>query len=226
VLLRETDGKIHEPMERLTIDVPEEHVGAITQLISERKGRLADMVNNGTGWVRLEYSVPARGLIGFRTRFLTDTRGTGLIHHTFESYEPWVGDIRTRSTGSLVADRAGMTTGHAIGKLEDRGALFCAPGEAVYEGMIVGENSRAEDLDVNVVREKKLTNMRSANSDVLVTLTPPRKMSLEEALEFIREDECVEVTPGPVRLRKTVLHAGERHTLKGKAKQLDSSLTQ
>ena len=218
VLLRDIDGKLHEPFERVTIDVPEEHVGAITQLISERRGSMADMVNHGTGWVRIEYLVPARGLIGFRTRFLTDTRGTGIIHHNFEAYHPWAGEIRTRTTGSLVADRPGATTAFAIAKLEDRGQLFCGPGEEVYEGMIVGENSRQDDLDINVVREKKLTNMRSSTADVLVQLTPPRKLSLEEALEFIREDECVEATPETVRLRKVILHAGERQSARAKAR--------
>jgi GTP-binding protein len=218
VLLKTVDGDLQEPIERVTIDVPEEHVGAITQLISERLGRMEDMVNHGTGWVRIEYLVPARGLIGFRTRFLTDTRGTGIIHHNFECYDSWRGAIRTRGTGSIVADRPGPTTGYAIGKLEDRGSLFVAPGEDVYEGMIVGENSRAEDMNVNVVREKKLTNMRSSTSDVLVTLTPPRKLSLEEALEFIREDECVEVTPDVIRLRKVELSASRRQSSDAKAR--------
>ncbi|MBW3606900.1 MAG: translational GTPase TypA, partial [Actinobacteria bacterium] len=210
VLLREVDGAVHEPVERLTIDVPEDHVGAVTQLLSERRGRMVDMVNHGTGWVRIEYLVPARGLIGFRTRFLTDTRGTGILHHNFETYEPWAGEIRTRSTGSLVADRPGPATGYAIGKLEDRGSLFVSPGEEVYEGMIVGENARSDDLDVNAVKEKHLTNHRSSTADELVRLVPPRKLSLDQALEFLREDECIEVTPNVVRLRKVALDQTSR----------------
>ena len=215
VVTREIDGTLHEPTERLTIDVPEEHVGAVTQLLGERKARMENMTNHGTGWVRLDYIVAARGLIGFRTEFLTETRGTGLLHHVFEGYEPWMGELRTRTTGSVVADRRGPTTAYAITALQERTSLFVAPGTEVYEGMIVGENPRNEDMDVNICREKKLTNVRAAASDDTVRLTPPKKLSLEQALEFIAADECVEVTPANVRLRKTQLDAGERaRTLK------------
>ncbi len=210
VVTREIDGKVQEPVERLTIDVPEEFMGVVTQLIALRKGRLENMVNHGTGWVRMEYLVPARGLIGFRTEFLTETRGTGLLHHVFDRYEPWYGDLRTRPTGSLVADRRGPATSYALLNLQDRGTLFIPPGAEVYEGMIVGENSRAEDIDVNPTKEKKLTNMRSSTAEELVRLIPHKQMSLEQALEFIKEDECVEVTPATVRLRKVVLDASER----------------
>ena len=196
VVTREIDGKVHEPVERVAIDAPEEYVGVLTQLLALRKGRMEQMVNHGTGWVRLEYLVPARGLIGFRTEFLTETRGTGILHHVFDRYEPWYGDLRTRPSGSLVADRQGPTTGFAISNLQERGTLFVGPGVGVYEGMIVGENARSEDMDVNATKEKKLTNMRSSTADELVRLIPPRPLSLEQALEFIREDECVEVTPG------------------------------
>ena len=202
-----------EPMERLAIDVPEEYSGVVIQALGLRKGRMETMVNHGTGWVRLEYLVPARGLIGFRTEFLTETRGTGQLHHVFEGYEPWHGDLRTRPTGSLVADRTGQVTGYAVLGLQERGELFVAPGAEVYEGMIVGVNARAEDLDVNAVREKKLTNVRSSYGDELVRLVPPRALSLEQALEFIREDECVEVTPANVRLRKQVLDRSRRQSL-------------
>jgi GTP-binding protein len=212
VVTREIDGKIHEPVERLAIDAPEDYVGVITQLLALRKGRMEHMVNHGTGWVRMEYLVPARGLIGFRTEFLTETRGTGILHHVFEGYEPWHGELRTRPTGSLVADRRGPTTAFALFNLQERGQLFVAPGVEVYEGMVVGENARAEDLDVNPTKEKKLTNMRSSTSDELVRLIPPRPLSLEQALEFIREDECVEVTPSNVRLRKVELTAQKRAT--------------
>ena len=210
VVTRVIDGKIHEPVERLTIDAPEDFMGVITQLIALRKGRLENMVNHGTGWVRMEYLVPARGLIGFRTEFMTETRGTGLLHHVFDRYEPWHGELRTRPTGSLVADRRGPTTNYALLNLQDRGNMFVGPGIEVYEGMIVGENARSEDMDVNPTKEKKLTNMRSSTSDELVRLIPPKHMSLEQALEFIREDECVEVTPHTVRLRKVILDANER----------------
>ncbi len=210
VVTREVDGKVHEPVERMTIDVPEEFVGVVTQLLALRKGRMEEMVNHGTGWVRMDYLVPARGLVGFRTEFLTETRGTGIAHHVFERYEPWHGDIRTRPTGALVADRTGPVTGFACAQMQERGTLFVAPGDEVYEGMIVGENSRADDLDVNAVREKHLTNMRSANADVLVRLVPPKVFGLDQALEFLREDECVEVTPQSVRLRKTELAATPR----------------
>jgi GTP-binding protein len=212
VVTREIDGKRHEPVERLAIDAPEEYVGVITQLLALRKGRLAQMVNHGTGWVRMEYLVPARGLIGFRTEFLTETRGTGILHHVFDGYEPWHGDLRMRPTGSLVADRAGAATSFALLNLQERGQLFIAPGAEVYEGMVVGENARAEDLDVNATKEKKLTNMRSSTAEELVRLIPPRPLSLEQALELIREDECVEVTPSFIRLRKVELAAQKRQT--------------
>jgi len=205
VVVREIDGRRHEPVERLTIDIPEEYVGVVTQLLALRKGRMEQMVNHGTGWVRMDYLVPARGLIGFRTEFLTETRGTGLLHHVFDRWEPWAGDMRLRPTGSLVADRRGKTASFAMFNLQERGALFVEPGEDVYEGMIVGENARAEDLDVNAVKEKHLTNIRSSTADVLVRLVPPRRLSLDQALEFVREDECVEVTPHAVRLRKVLL---------------------
>jgi GTP-binding protein len=210
VVVREIDGKAHEPVERMTIDVPEEYVGVVTQLLALRRGRMEQMVNHGTGWVRMDYLVPARGLIGFRTEFLTETRGTGLLHHVFDRWEPWAGDLRLRPTGSLVADRRGQTASFALFNLQERGTLFVEPGAEVYEGMIVGENARAEDLDVNACKEKHLTNMRSSTSDVLVRLVPPRLLSLDQALEFVREDECVEVTPGSVRLRKAELEAVAR----------------
>jgi GTP-binding protein len=210
VLTREIDGTIHEPTERLTIDVPEEHVGSVTQLLGERKAKMEDMSNHGTGWVRLDYVVPARALIGFRTEFLTETRGTGMLHHVFDGYIPWAGEIRTRTKGSIVADRTGETTGYAIAALQERSALYVAPGVKVYEGMVVGENPRNEDMDVNIVREKKQTNIRTQSSDDTIRLTPPRLFSLEQALETIADDECVEVTPETVRMRKTVLDAGER----------------
>jgi GTP-binding protein len=210
VVTREIKGSLHEPVERLSIDVPEDFLGQVTQMMALRKGRMEQMVNHGTGWVRLEYLVPARGLIGFRTEFLTETRGTGIMHSVFDGYEPWFGEIKTRPTGSLVADRAGSTGTYALLKLQDRGALFIAPGTMVYEGMIVGENSRAEDLDVNAVREKQLTNVRSSTAEATVKLVPHRQLSLDQALEFVRADECVEVTPDSVRLRKLVLPAVER----------------
>jgi GTP-binding protein len=210
VLTREIDGKVHEPVERLSIDIPDEHVGAVTQLLAGRKGRMEQMTNHSTGWVRMEYLVPARGLIGFRTEFLTETRGTGLLHHVFDRWEPWAGDLRTRSTGSLVADRRGKSAGYALFSLQDRGTLFVGPGEEVYEGMIVGENARADDLDVNAIKEKHQTNVRAASADLLVRLTPATRLSLENALEFVREDECVEVTPESVRLRKVVLDTTTR----------------
>src|SRR5205807_6122418 len=194
VTRRDDAGRLLEPMERVSIDVPEDYLGVVTQLLALRKGRLEHMVNHGTGWVRMEYLVPARGLIGFRTEFLTETRGTGLLHSVFEGYEPWAGELRTRPTGSLVADRRGMTTSFALLNLQERGSMFVGPGVEVYEGMIVGENSRSEDMDVNPTKEKKLTNMRSSTADELVRLIPPRELSLEQALEFIREDECAEVT--------------------------------
>ncbi len=205
VLVREIDGRKHEPVERLSIDVPEEHVGAITQLLAGRKGRLEQMVNHETGWVRMEYLVPARGLIGLRTEFLTETRGTGVMHHVFEGWERWAGDLRLRPTGSIIADRRGKSAGYALIGLQDRGTLFIGPGEEVYEGMIIGENARAEDMDVNATKEKQQTNMRAAAADVLERMAPPKLLSLEAAVEFLREDECVEVTPESVRLRKVEL---------------------
>src|SRR5207302_10594964 len=195
VLTRELDGRKHEPVERVSIDVPEDYIGVVTQMLVLRKGRLQQMVNHGTGWARMEYLVPARGLIGFRTEFLTETRGTGILHHVFEGWEPWHGELRTRPTGSLVADRRGPATGYAVQALQERGSLFVGPGDELYEGMVVGENSRAEDLDVNASKPKKLTNMRAASAEELVRLIPPRPLSLEQALEFIRDDEAVEVTP-------------------------------
>ncbi|GAA0741805.1 translational GTPase TypA [Dactylosporangium roseum] len=210
VVTREINGKVHEPTERLTIDAPEEYLGAITQLLATRKGRMEQMVNHGTGWIRMEWLVPARGLIGFRTEFLTDTRGTGILHHVFESYEPWYGELRTRATGSLVADRAGVATPFAMMNLQERGSLFIEPTTEVYEGMIVGENSRADDMDVNITKEKKLTNMRSSAADETEKLIPPRKLSLEQALEFCREDECVEITPAAIRIRKVMLDQKDR----------------
>ena len=218
VVTREIDGKKHEPVERLTIDVPEDYVGVVTQLLGLRKGRLEQMVNHGTGWVRMEYLVPARGLIGFRTEFLTETRGTGLLHHVFEKYEPWFGELRTRPTGSLVSDRKGAVTAYACFGLQERGTLFVAPGTDVYEGMIVGENARSDDMDVNVVREKKLTNVRSSTGDELERLIPAKQLSLEQALEFCREDECVEVTPSHVRIRKVLLTKTDRDRARAKAK--------
>jgi GTP-binding protein len=210
VVTRVVDGKVHEPVERLTIDAPEEYLGTITQLLAVRKGRMEQMTNHGTGWVRMEFLVPARGLIGFRTEFLTDTRGTGIAHHVFEGYEPWAGELRTRNSGSLVSDRAGAATGYAMTNLQERGVMFVEPTTEVYEGMIIGENSREDDMDVNITREKKQTNVRASSSDNFEKLIPPRKLSLEQCLEFCREDECVEVTPQTVRIRKVVLDAGQR----------------
>jgi GTP-binding protein len=210
VIVREIDGEAHEPVERLAIDVPEEHVGAVTQLLAARKGRLDHMANHSTGWVRMDYLVPARGLIGLRTEFLTETRGAGLMHHVFDRWEPWAGELRTRPTGSLVADRRGASASYALLSLQDRGTMFVGPGEEVYEGMIVGENARADDLDVNAIKEKQQTNMRAASADVLVRLSPPKQLSLEAALEFLRDDECLEVTPDSVRLRKLELDKTKR----------------
>jgi GTP-binding protein len=210
VVTRHLDGVLQEPVERVAIDAPEDYLGVISQLLALRKGRLVELVNHGTGWIRMEYVVPARGLIGFRTEFLTETRGTGQLHHVFEGYEPWHGELRTRPTGSLVADRRGPTTNFALLNLQERGSMFVGPGEDVYEGMIVGENARAEDMDVNPTKEKKLTNMRQSTAEELVRLIPKRELSLEQALEFIREDECVEVTPRIVRLRKAMLGQQER----------------
>ena len=218
VVTREIGGRTHEPVERLTIDVPDDYVGVVTQLLGLRRSRLEQLVNHGTGWVRMEYLVPARGLIGFRTEFLTETRGTGLMHHVFEAYEPWAGELRTRPTGSLVADRSGLVTAYASFALQERGTLFVAPGTEVYEGMIVGENSRADDMDVNPTREKKLTNVRSSTGDELERLIPARVMSMEQALEFCRGDECLEVTPAAVRIRKVVLSATERARSRSRAR--------
>ncbi len=210
VVTKEIDGKRHEPVELLAVDVPEEYMGAVTTMIATRKGRMSNMVNHGTGWVRLEYLVPARGLIGFRTEFLTETRGTGMLHHVFDRYEPWFGDIRVRPTGSLVADRQGDVRTYALVNLQERGTLIVSPGDRVYEGMIVGENSRGDDMDVNPTKEKKQTNMRASGSDHTVPLVPPRALSLDTALEFIADDECVEVTPHDIRLRKLALTQIER----------------
>jgi GTP-binding protein len=210
VLTREIDGRVHEPVERLAIDVPDDYVGVVTQLVALRKGRLEQMVNHGTGWVRMEYLVPARGLIGFRTEFLTETRGTGLLHHVFDRWEPWAGELRNRPTGALVADRDGVAAQFALMNLQERGTLFVGPGDPLYEGMIVGENARADDLDVNASKEKHLTNIRSSTADVLVRLVPHRRLSLDQALELLRSDECAEVTPEAVRLRKVVLGKVDR----------------
>ncbi len=219
VVTREVDGKLHEPVERLTIDCPEEYLGTITQLLAVRRGRMEQMTNHGTGWVRMEFLVPARGLIGFRTEFLTDTRGTGITHHVFEGYEPWFGEISTRPTGSLVADRSGAATTYAMFNLQERGALFVEPTTEVYEGMIVGENSRSDDMDVNITKEKKLTNVRSSTAEELERLIPPRRLSLEQSLEFCREDECVEVTPEAVRIRKLVLDQNDRAKTAARARR-------
>jgi GTP-binding protein len=218
VVTREVDGKIHEPVEHVTIDIPEDYLGVVTQLLALRKGRMEQMVNHGTGWVRLEYLVPARGLIGFRTEFLTETRGTGMLHHVFDRYEPWHGALRTRPTGSLVSDRRGITNTFALMNLQERGQMLVGPGVEVYEGMIVGENARSDEMDVNPTKEKKLTNMRAAGSDNTERLVPPRPMSLEQALEFIADDECVEVTPDNIRLRKVVLDQSIRGRARANAK--------
>ncbi|MEK4243188.1 translational GTPase TypA [Janibacter sp. FSL W8-0316] len=210
VVTKEVDGKVHEPVERLTIDTPEEYLGAITQVLAARKGRMEQMTNHGTGWIRMEFLVPSRGLIGFRTEFLTETRGAGIAHHVFEGYEPWFGAITTRVSGSLVADRSGPVTSYAMVNLQERGSLFTEPGTEVYEGMIVGENSRADDMDVNITKEKKLTNVRASSADNFEKVVPPRKLSLEQSLEFCREDECVEVTPDAIRIRKVELDANLR----------------
>jgi GTP-binding protein len=210
VVTREIAGRVHEPVERVVIDVPEEHLGTVTQLLAVRKGLLEQMVNHGSGWVRMDYLVPARALVGFRTEFLTETRGTGVLHQVFDRYEPWYGELRTRTTGSLVADRRGVTTAYALMSLQERGELFVEPGVEVYEGMIVGECARADDIDVNPTKEKKLTNHRAAGSDDLVRLAPPRGVSLEQALELIATDEVVEVTPHRVRLRKAILDGHAR----------------
>ncbi|GAA3360092.1 translational GTPase TypA [Streptomyces antimycoticus] len=219
VVTREIEGKLHEPIERITIDVPEEHMGAVTQLMGTRKGRMDNMSNHGSGWVRMEFIVPSRGLIGFRTEFLTATRGTGIAHSIHEGHEPWFGELKTRNNGSLVADRSGAVTAFAMTNLQERGVLFTSPGTEVYEGMIVGENSRSDDMDVNITKEKKLTNMRSSTADVTESLVPPRLLSLEQSLEFCRDDECVEVTPETVRIRKVVLDQKERARTAARAKR-------
>ncbi len=221
VVTREIDGKVHEPVDHLTIDVPEEYFGVVSQLLALRKGRMEQMVNHGSGWVRLEYRIPARGLIGFRTEFMTETRGTGMLHHVFDRWEPWAGEIRHRANGSLVADRRGPTTGYALVALQDRGVMFLGPGVEVYEGMIVGANSRSEDMDINPTKEKKLTNMRASSSDNFEKLIPHRQLSLEQALELIADDECVEVTPTSVRVRKAVLDAQTRGRTRKREKALD-----
>ncbi|MGG2458505.1 translational GTPase TypA [Streptomyces sp. RGM 3693] len=218
VVTKEVDGKTYEPVERMTIDVPEEHMGAVTQLMGVRKGRMDNMSNHGSGWVRMEFVVPSRGLIGFRTEFLTNTRGTGIAHSIHEGHEPWFGTLTTRNNGSLVADRSGAVTAFAMTNLQERGVLFTDPGTEVYEGMIVGENSRSDDMDVNITKEKKLTNMRSSSADSFEAIVPPRKLSLEQSLEFCRDDECVEVTPEAVRIRKVVLDQKERGRSASRAK--------
>ncbi|MFC4336323.1 translational GTPase TypA [Salininema proteolyticum] len=218
VVTQEIDGKLHEPFENLTVDVPEEHMGSVTQLLAVRKGRNTQMINHGTGWVRMEWLIPARGLIGFRTEFLTVTRGTGIAHHVFEGYEPWAGAIKTRQTGSLVSDRTGKATSYAMYNLQERGTLFVSPTTEVYEGMVVGENSRPDDMDINITKEKKLTNVRSAAADEAERLVPPKNLSLEQALEFCRGDEAVEVTPEKIRIRKVILDQKERGRLTSRAK--------
>ncbi|HET6358197.1 translational GTPase TypA [Streptomyces sp.] len=219
VVTKEINGKLHEPIERMTIDSPEEHLGAITQLMATRKGRMETMTNHGSGWIRMEWIVPSRGLIGFRTEFLTQTRGTGIAHSIFEGHEPWFGELRTRNNGSLVADRSGSVTPFAMINLQERGVIFVEAGTEVYEGMIIGENSRADDMDVNITKEKKLTNMRAASADNTENVVPPRKLSLEQSLEFCRDDECIEVTPETVRIRKVVLDQKERGRTASRAKR-------
>ena len=210
VVTKTIDGKVYEPMEHMIIDVPEEHLGAVTQLMAARKGRMENMANHGTGWVRMEFAVPARGLIGFRTQFLTETRGAGISSSYSIEHEPWAGEIEYRTNGSLIADRAGVVTPYAMINLQERGTFFVEPTSEVYEGMIVGMNSRADDMEVNITKEKKLTNMRSSTADNFENLTPPKKLTLEESLEFAREDECVEVTPEAIRIRKVILDSNER----------------
>jgi GTP-binding protein len=218
VVTRLVDGAVHEPVERVSVDVPEDYLGVVTQLLALRKGAMVEVVNHGTGWVRLEYRVPSRGLVGFRTEFLTETRGTGILHHVFDRFEPWFGDLKTRRNGSMVADRRGVTTTYALMALQERGALLVGPGVEVYEGMIVGENARADEMDVNPTKERKVTNVRSSTAEELERLTPPRQLSLEQALEFIGEDECVEVTPRSVRLRKVVLDQQTRGRQRSRAR--------
>ncbi len=219
VVTREIDGKVHEPMERLAVDVPVDYLGVVTQLLALRQGRMEQMVNHGTGWVRMDFRVPARGLVGFRTEFLVETRGTGVLHHVFDGWEPWHGELRTRRNGSMVADRRGMATTYALMSLQERGTMLVGPGTEVYEGMIVGENARTEEMDVNPTKEKKLTNMRASSAEELERLTPHLQLSLEQALEFIAEDECVEVTPHAVRLRKVVLEQTERARQRSRARR-------
>ncbi|GAB2812835.1 translational GTPase TypA [Actinocorallia aurea] len=219
VVTKQIDGKLHEPVERLTVDIPEEYLGAVTQLLAVRKGRMEHMTNHGTGWIRMEFLVPARGLIGFRTEFLTDTRGTGIAHQVFEKYEPWFGELRTRPTGSLVSDRAGVATTYSMFNIQERGTLFVDPTQEVYEGMIVGENSRADDMSINITKEKQKTNIRSSTAEEFDRLVPPKKLSMEAALEFIRDDECVEITPTAVRLRKVILDTKERERTAARAKR-------
>jgi GTP-binding protein len=219
VVTKTIDGKVHEPFEHLTIDAPEEHLGAITQLLAARKGRMDTMTNHGTGWVRMEFIVPSRGLIGFRTEFLTITRGTGIANAISHGYEPWAGTITTRTNGSIVADRAGVVTPNAIVALQERMSFFVKPTQEVYEGMVIGENSRADDMDVNITKEKQLTNIRSSTSDNFEKMTPSRELTLEECLEFAREDECVEVTPEIVRIRKVELDATQRARNLSRAKK-------
>jgi GTP-binding protein len=223
VVTREVDGKLHEPMERVAIDVPDDYLGVVTQLMALRKGLLVEMVNHGTGWVRMDYRVPARGLVGFRTEFMTETRGTGMLHHVFDGWEPWHGELKTKRNGSMVADRLGITTGYTLMALQERGILLVGPGTEVYEGMVIGENARAEEMDVNPTKEKKLTNMRSSVAEEFERLTPVMAFSLEHALEFIDEDECVEVTPKAVRLRKVILSQTERGRLRGRLRDQHAS---
>ena len=219
VVTREVDGKLHEPMERVAIDVPDDYLGVVTQLMALRKGTLIEMVNHGTGWVRMDYRVPARGLVGFRTEFMTETRGTGMLHHVFDGWEPWHGELKTKRNGSMVADRRGITTGYTLMSLQERGILLVGPGTEVYEGMVIGENARDEEMDVNPTKEKKQTNVRSAAADEAIRLTPPLLLSLEQALEFISDDECVEVTPKAVRLRKVVLDQATRGRQRSRARK-------
>jgi GTP-binding protein len=223
VVTREEDGKVLEPVERVSVDVPDEYLGVVTQLLALRKGTMIEMVNHGTGWVRLDYRVPARGLIGFRTEFLTDTRGTGVLHHIFDGWEPWHGELKTRRNGSMVADRQGQTTTFALMNLQERGTLIVGPAEDVYEGMVIGENARQEEMDVNPTKEKKLNNIRSATAEDFERLTPALNFSLEHALEFIGEDECVEVTPKVVRLRKVVLDQAIRGRTRSRARDQAAS---
>jgi GTP-binding protein len=222
VVTREIDGKLNEPMERVAIDVPDDYLGVVTQLMALRKGMLIEMVNHGTGWVRMDYRIPARGLVGFRTEFMTETRGTGMLHHVFDGWEPWHGELKTKRNGSMVADRRGFTTGYTLMSLQERGLLLVGPGTEVYEGMVVGENARDEEMDVNPTKEKKQTNIRSASADEAIRLTPPLLLSLEQALEFIADDECVEVTPNAVRLRKVILDATTRGRLRSRSRKTGS----